>query len=52
MRLQTRMILMFSMLFTIGFLMLISSASKTVERANGKWWILFQHSPLNSKLKR
>ncbi len=36
MRLQTRMILMFSMLFTIGFLMLISSASKTVERANGK----------------
>lgn len=36
MRLQTRMILMFSMLFTMGFLMLISSASKTVQRANGK----------------
>lgn len=27
---------MFSMLFTMGFLMLISSASKTVQRANGK----------------
>lgn len=36
MKLQTRMILLFSMLFTVGFLLLISFASRTVERANGK----------------